>query len=45
MGLSNNDRQMLIDNINIVLHSAATLDFEANLKYTVKINLQGTRRN
>uniref|UniRef100_A0A069DUT1 Fatty acyl-CoA reductase n=1 Tax=Panstrongylus megistus TaxID=65343 RepID=A0A069DUT1_9HEMI len=44
LGLSNNDRQILIDNINIVLHCAATLDFEADLKYTVKINLQGTRR-
>lgn len=35
---------MLIDNVNVVFHSAATLDFEATLKPTVEINLLGTRR-
>lgn len=44
LGLSNNDKQTLIDNVNIVFHCAATLDFEADLKCTVKINLLGTRR-
>ncbi|KAK6633634.1 hypothetical protein RUM44_004241 [Polyplax serrata] len=44
LGLSTADRQMLIDNVNIVFHSAATLDFEAGLQPTVSINLLGTRR-
>lgn len=44
LGLSQQDRQTLINNVHIVFHSAATLDFEAGLKPTVKINLLGTRR-
>nr|XP_049707302.1 putative fatty acyl-CoA reductase CG8306 [Helicoverpa armigera] len=44
LGLSPADRQMLIDNINVVIHSAATLDFQESLRPTVNINLLGTRR-
>lgn len=44
LGLSPQDRQMLVDNINVVIHSAATLDFQENLRPTVKINLLGTRQ-
>lgn len=44
LGLSPADRQMLVSNINVVIHSAATLDFQASLKPTVFINLLGTRR-
>ena len=44
LGLSPSDRKLLIDKVNIVFHSAATLDFEATLKPTVSINLLGTRR-
>ncbi|XP_033222189.1 putative fatty acyl-CoA reductase CG8306 [Belonocnema kinseyi] len=44
LGLSSNDRLTLVEHINIVVHSAATLDFEADLKSTVNINLLGTRR-
>ncbi|CAK1593067.1 unnamed protein product [Parnassius mnemosyne] len=44
LGLSETDRKLLIDNVNVVIHSAATLDFEDNLRPTVKINLLGTRR-
>ncbi|KAJ0182950.1 hypothetical protein K1T71_000926 [Dendrolimus kikuchii] len=44
LGLSDQDRQTIIENVNVVIHSAATLDFEENLKPTVKINLLGTRR-
>lgn len=43
LGLSPADRLLLIDNVNIVIHSAATLDFQASLKPTVVINLLGTR--
>ncbi|KAK2580053.1 hypothetical protein KPH14_012337, partial [Odynerus spinipes] len=44
LGLSNEDRSKLIENVQIVIHSAATLDFEANLRSTVQINLLGTGR-
>lgn len=44
LGLSANDRLTLVEHVNIVVHSAATLDFEADLKSTVNINLLGTRR-
>ena len=44
LGLSPADRQLLINNVNVVIHSAATLDFQAALKPTVFINLLGTRR-
>ncbi|XP_075218824.1 putative fatty acyl-CoA reductase CG8306 [Lycorma delicatula] len=44
LGLSSEDENKLIENVNFVFHSAATLDFEASLKTTVDINLLGTRR-
>jgi fatty acyl-CoA reductase len=44
LGLSPIDRDILINNVNIVIHSAATLDFNQPLKDTVTINLLGTRR-
>ncbi|KAF7404779.1 hypothetical protein HZH66_003685 [Vespula vulgaris] len=44
LGLSNEDRSQLIENVQIVVHSAATLDFEVSLKNAVLINLLGTRR-
>jgi fatty acyl-CoA reductase len=43
LGLAPTDRQTLIDNVNVVIHSAATLDFQASLRPTVMINLLGTR--
>lgn len=44
LGLSPEDRKILTDNVNVIFHSAATLDFAETLKSTVKINLLGTRR-
>ena len=44
LGLSSKDRQILVENVEVVFHSAATLDFEADLKSTANINLLGTRR-
>lgn len=43
LGLSADDKQILIRNVHIVFHCAATLDFEASLRTTVTINLLGTR--
>jgi fatty acyl-CoA reductase len=44
LGLSPDDRRLLTENVDVVFHSAATLDFEASLRPTVTINLLGTRR-
>lgn len=44
LGLSSGDRLTLVEDVNIVFHSAATLDFEADLKSNTNINLLGTRR-
>lgn len=44
LGLSETDRKTLIENVDIVLHAAATLDFDLNLKEVVNVNLLGTRR-
>lgn len=44
LGISPSDRNILIDNVNVVFHSAATLDFNESLKPTVTTNLLGTRR-
>ncbi|XP_052132422.1 putative fatty acyl-CoA reductase CG8306 [Frankliniella occidentalis] len=44
LGLSPEDRKTLQANVQVAFHCAATLDFEANLKTTVTINLLGTRR-
>lgn len=44
LGLSAVDRATLVDNVNVVIHSAATLDFNETLRSTVVTNLLGTRR-
>lgn len=44
LGLSPSDRALLCNQVNVVFHSAATLDFEASLKPTIQINLLGTRQ-
>ncbi|CAG9823264.1 unnamed protein product [Phaedon cochleariae] len=44
LGISPEDRRTLVDNINVIFHSAATLDFGDTLKTTVEINLLGTRK-
>ena len=44
LGLSEKDREILINNVDIVFHSAATLDFDQNIKIVVNINYVGTQR-
>lgn len=44
LGLSDNDFNILCDHVNIVVHCAATLDFETDLKTAITINLMGTKR-
>lgn len=43
LGISPADRQRLTDNVQVVIHSAATLDFNETLRSTVNTNLLGTR--
>ncbi|KAK0094159.1 hypothetical protein PV326_011676 [Microctonus aethiopoides] len=44
LGLSIEDRFTLIEDVEIIFHSAATLDFDGSLKSAVDVNLLGTRR-
>lgn len=44
LGLSDADKKTLTENVNVIIHSAATLDFKETLKMNVDINLLGTRR-
>ncbi|KAB0791536.1 hypothetical protein PPYR_03336 [Photinus pyralis] len=44
LGISASDRQILVGNVNVIFHSAATLDFAEGFKQTVQINLLGTRQ-
>lgn len=43
LGLSNEDRQTLINNVNIIIHGAATVRFDEKLKMAVNINVRGTK--
>ncbi|XP_075737404.1 putative fatty acyl-CoA reductase CG5065 [Rhipicephalus microplus] len=44
LGLKPKDRQLLLDTVNVVIHSAATVKFDEPIKNAVKMNLNGTRR-
>ena len=44
LGLSPSDVKMLTDNVSVVFHSAATVKFDEELKMSVNMNVQGTRR-
>ncbi|KAL6257452.1 hypothetical protein P5V15_011023 [Pogonomyrmex californicus] len=44
LGLSPEDRKMLIENVNIVFHAAATVRFDELLKKAVLLNTRGTKQ-
>jgi fatty acyl-CoA reductase len=44
MGISEPDAAMLIDDVSIVFHAAATVKFDEVLKVSVNMNVQGTQR-
>lgn len=44
LGLSKDNRELLIDNVNVVFHSGANTDFDVHLKYNIIPNFLGTRR-
>lgn len=43
LGISGEDRQTIIENVHIVLHSAADVRFDETLQNLLLINLRGTR--
>lgn len=43
LGLSEEDRQNLIENVNIVFHMAATVRFDEKLKVAMQINVKAAR--
>lgn len=44
LGLSPTDKELLINNVNIVFHSAATVAFNNPIKIAINTNILGTRR-
>ena len=44
LGLSEEDKTTLKNEVSIVFHSAATTNFGAHLRQAVAINLQGTEK-
>lgn len=44
LGLSSSDRQELIDNVNVVIHCAATVRFNLPLREAIGFNIFGTHR-
>lgn len=43
LGISESDRRKLIDNVQIILHAAATVRFDEKLKLALAINVNGTK--
>ncbi|ERL90271.1 fatty acyl-CoA reductase wat [Dendroctonus ponderosae] len=43
LGISITDRQRLISNINVILHVAATVNFNEHIKLAYNINVNGTK--
>lgn len=44
LGLSEVERKLLIDNVTVVYHLAATLKLEAKLKDSIEMNTAGTEK-
>lgn len=42
LGLSSNDCDWLIENVNFIFHCAATIKFNEPLPVAIRINIQGT---
>ena len=42
LGLSVNDEKEIIENVNIIMNCAASIDFNARLDDAININIKGT---
>ncbi|XP_023026528.2 putative fatty acyl-CoA reductase CG5065 [Leptinotarsa decemlineata] len=43
LGLSDEDRELLVNNVHIIVHTAASVRFDDSLKYAITLNVRGTR--
>nr|QLI61997.1 fatty acyl-CoA reductase 7 [Streltzoviella insularis] len=43
LAISNDDRQRIIDEVDIIIHAAATIRFDEELKKAVLLNVRGTK--
>lgn len=43
LGLSRDERDLLISKVNVIFHVAATVKFDENLKLAFRINVSATR--
>ncbi|KPI96400.1 Putative fatty acyl-CoA reductase CG5065 [Papilio xuthus] len=43
LGLNNNDRQFIIQEVNFIIHAAATIRFDEELRKAVLLNVRGTK--
>lgn len=43
LGISEEDRKLVIDNVSLIYHCAATIRFDETLKKAVLLNTRGTR--
>jgi fatty acyl-CoA reductase len=43
VGISEEDRKLIIDNVTLIYHCAATIRFDEKLKRAVELNTRGTR--
>lgn len=43
MGIGHEERQTIRDNVNVVIHGAATVRFDEKLKMAIAINVNGTK--
>lgn len=43
LGISESDRKMILDNVTLMYHFAATIRFDEKLKKAVELNTRGTR--
>uniref|UniRef100_A0A6P7EZG5 Fatty acyl-CoA reductase n=1 Tax=Diabrotica virgifera virgifera TaxID=50390 RepID=A0A6P7EZG5_DIAVI len=43
LGISDENRKMLMDEVDFIIHSAATVRFDDSLKYAVTVNTRGTK--
>lgn len=43
LGISSEDRQLLVNDVSIVYHCAATVRFDETLKKAVLLNTRGTK--
>ena len=44
MGISSSDLDLLVDNISVVFHSAATVRFNEELRTAVQLNVKGPQQ-